>query len=319
VRPYFSFEAVKRGVLDVSGGLFGVSFRQMKGPPVWDPSVEGWEVLDHGRLLGRFYLDMHPRANKYKHAAEFPIRNGVAGQRLPEAALVCNLPGGTPGDPGLMDHEDVVTFFHEFGHLMHTMLGGAQEWVGLAPNRVEWDFIEAPSQMLEEWTSDPAVLASFARRYDTGKPIPAALVRQMVRAENFGRALQVRQQMAYARLSLSYYDRPPSAVNTDSIAQAVTRAYTLFPPVPDSHYQTAFTHLDGYSAIYYTYMWSKVIAKDLFSRFDRSDLLAPGPARRYRDAVLVPGGSAPAATLVERFLGRPFGFDAWRKWLETGD
>ena len=318
VRPYFPYQAVKRGVLEVASRLFGVTFRPMRDAPVWHPSVEGWEMLERGKLVGRFYLDMHPRPGKFEHAAHFGIRNGIEGMRLPESALVANLPGGTPGDPGLMSHEDVVSLFHEFGHLMHELLGGRQRWSGLSGVRTEWDFVEAPSQMLEEWTWDPAVLAGFARHHETGEPIPAGLVGQMKRASRFGRALNVRQQMVYARVSLAVYDRPPEQVNTDSIARAVTEAYTPFPPVPDAHFQTSFGHLDGYSAVYYTYMWSQVIAKDFFSTFDRSNLFTPGPAQRYRDAILAPGGSAPAATLVERLLGRPFEFDAWRRWLEEG-
>jgi thimet oligopeptidase len=315
VRPYLAYDAVKQGVLDVTARLFGVTFRRMREAPVWDPSVEAWEMLEGGRLAGRFYLDMHPRPGKYEHAAHFPIRTGTSDGALPEGVLVCNFPGGAAGDPGLMTHDDVVSLFHEFGHLMHTLLASHQRWAGVGGVRTEWDFVEAPSQMLEEWTWDPAVLATFARHHQTGKPIPADLVRQMRRASDFGRALDVRQQMVYARVSLSLYDRPAAQVDADSIITAVTRAYTPFPPIPETHFQTSFTHLDGYSAIYYTYMWSQVIAKDLFSGFDQRDLFAAAPARRYRDNILAPGGSAPADSLVKRFLGRPFTFAAWQEWL----
>ncbi|HET9038617.1 MAG TPA: M3 family metallopeptidase [Gemmatimonadales bacterium] len=317
-RPYFPYEAVKRGVLDLSSRLFGVTFRRVT-VPVWDPSVEAYEMFEGGRRVGRFYLDMHPRPGKYSHAAHFAIRSGVGRQDLPEGALVCNLPGGTPGDPGLMSHDDVRTVFHEFGHLLHAQLGGRGRWLGQSGVKTEWDFVEAPSQMLEEWIRDPAVLATFARHYETGEPIPAELVRQMNAAEAFGRALDVRAQMALARISLSVYDRPPAQVNTDSIVQAVSAAYLPYPPMSETHFQASFGHLVGYSAVYYTYMWSLVIAKDLFSGFDRANLLAAAPARRYREAILAPGGTAPAAVLVERFLGRPFSFDAWRRWLDSGD
>jgi thimet oligopeptidase len=276
-------------------------------------------MFEGGRRVGRFYLDMHPRPGKYSHAAHFAIRSGIGGQDLPEGALVCNLPGGTPGDSGLMSHDDVRTMFHEFGHLLHAQLGGRGRWLGQSVVNTEWDFGEAPSQRREEWIKDPAVLATFARHYQTGEPIPAALVEQMNRAESFGRALDVRAQMMLARVSLSVYDRPPAQVNTDSIVQAVSAAYLPYPPMPENHFQASFGHLDGYSATYYTYMWSLVIAKDLFSGFDRSDLLAAAPARRYRAAILAPGGSAPAAELVRRFLGRPFSFDAWQRWLEAGE
>jgi thimet oligopeptidase len=315
VRPYFPYERVKQGVLDLSARLFGVTFRRMQDAPVWDPSVEGWEMYEEGRLTGRFYLDMHPRSGKFGHAAHFRIRTGTTDGALPESALVCNFPGGDPDEPGLMDHGEVETFLHEFGHLMHSLLA-RQRWNGVSGVRTEWDFVEAPSQMLEEWSWDPRVLAGFARHYQTGEPIPGELVEQLDRATGFGRALDVRTQMSYARISLSLYDRPPAEVDTDSIVDAVTRLYQPIPPMPDTHMQASFGHLNGYSAFYYTYMWSLVIAKDLFSRFDRGDMLAAEPALRYRRLIMERGGSAPAARLVEDFLGRPFSFDAWRRWLE---
>ena len=317
VRPYFPYQRVKQGVLDLSARLFGVTFRPMKNPPVWHPSVEGWEMYENGRLAGRFYLDMHPRAGKYGHAAHFRIRTGTTDGALPESVLVCNFPGGDPGDPGLLEHGEVQTFLHEFGHLMHSLLA-RQRWNGVSGVRTEWDFVEAPSQMLEEWSWGPEVLAGFARHHESGEPIPAELAAQLERATRFGRALDVRTQMTYARISLSLYDRPPAQVDSDSIVDAVTRAYQPIPPMPGTHMQASFTHLNGYSAFYYTYMWSLVIAKDLFSRFDRRDLFAAEPAARYRRLVLERGGSAPAARRVEDFLGRPFSFEAWRRWLEEG-
>ncbi len=316
VRPYFAYDRVKQGVLDVTGRLFGVSFRAVKGAPVWHPDVECWEMLESGNQVGRFYLDMHPRAGKYNHAAQFGIRTGVRGRQIPEAALVCNFPGGDEGEPGLMTHDDVVTFFHEFGHLIHFLLAGRHQWVGVGGISTEQDFVEAPSQMLEEWAWDPRTLATFAKHYQTNEEIPAALVKQMKRASEFGKGSQVRRQMVYAKLSLSIYDRDPKQVDTDQMVKQLVSQYQPFPYVEGTHFQTAFGHLDGYSAVYYTYMWSLVIAKDLFSKFDRSNMLAQGVARAYRDQILAPGGSRPAAELVKNFLGRPFGFAAWQAWLK---
>ena len=185
--------------------------------------------------------------------------------------------------------------------------------------RTEHDFVEAPSQMLEEWMRDPATLATFAKHYQTHEPIPAAVVKQMNRANDFGKALGVRRQMVYADLSLSIYDRDPRKVDTTELMKGLVKAYQPFPYVEGTHFQCAFGHLDGYSAVYYTYMWSLVIAKDMFSMFDKSDLLSPGVARRYRDTVLAPGGSAPAAKLVENFLGRPFNFNAYQAWLNEAN
>jgi thimet oligopeptidase len=318
VRPYFSYDRVKQGVLDVTGTLFGVSFRRIKDVTVWHPDVECWEMLEEGKLVGRFYLDMHPRPGKYNHAAEFGIRTGVAGRQIPEAALICNFPGGIEGDPGLMSHEDVVTFFHEFGHLIHFLVAGRHKWVGIGGISTEQDFVEAPSQMLEEWAWDPATLATFARHFETGEPIPAELVEQMKRASEFGKGLTVRRQMVYAKLSLSIYDQDPKAVDTDALIKKLTKQYQPFPFVEGTHFQTAFGHLEGYSAVYYTYMWSLVIAKDLFSKFDKAHMLAAGVAKRYRDALLAPGGSRPASKLVEDFLGRPSNFAAWQAWLNEG-
>ncbi|MCA1558673.1 MAG: Zn-dependent oligopeptidase, partial [Acidobacteria bacterium] len=293
--------------------------RQVKDTPVWAKEVECYEMFENGKLVGRFYLDMHPREGKYSHAAQFGVRTGVAGKQIPEAVLVCNFPGGVEGDPGLMEHDDVVTFFHEFGHLLHTLFAGRHKWVGIGGISTEQDFVEAPSQMLEEWSWDVGVLQSFARHYKTNEPIPTALVKQMRRASEFGEGLRVRRQMVYARLSLSIYDREPGKVNTDALIKQITEQYQPFPFVEDTHFQTSFGHLDGYSAVYYTYMWSLVIAKDMFSRFDKTNLLSPGVAKRYRDNVLAPGGSKPAAKLVEDFLGRPFSFNAWQKWLNEGN
>jgi thimet oligopeptidase len=315
VRPYFPYQKVKQGVLDTSARLFSVSFKQVKNAPVWDPLVECWEIFEGGKLIGRFYLDMHPREGKYNHAAEFNVRNGVSGKQIPEATLVCNLPGADANDPGLMEYDDVVTFFHEFGHLIHTLFAGHRKWIGTSGIQTEWDFVEAPSQMLEEWTRDAKTLQTFARHYKTNEPIPADLVAQMNRANEFGKGLHVGAQMVYARLSLSVYDRPPAEVNTDALVKKIYTEYSPIPFVDGTHMQTAFGHLDGYSAIYYTYMWSLVMAKDMFSRFDRNNLLDPVPAMLYRKTVLEPGGSKPAAELLEDFLGRKPSFDAYQNWL----
>jgi Zn-dependent oligopeptidase len=319
VRPYFPYERVKQGVLDVTATLFGVEFKRVKNAPVWHPSVECYEMYDGGKLAGRFYLDMHPRADKYSHAAQFDVRTGVNGKQIPEAALICNFPGGDAKDPGLMEHSDVRTFFHEFGHLLHTMFAGHHDWVGIGGIRTEQDFVEAPSQMLEEWTWDPGVLATFAKHYETGVPIPAELVRQMKRANDYGKGLQVRRQMVYAQVSLSCYDRDPETLDTDALTREATQRYQPFPFVDGTHFQCAFGHLNGYSAVYYTYMWSLVIAKDMFSQFDHKNMLSPGVAKKYRDMVLAPGGSAPAAKLVESFLGRPFNNKAWTDWLNEDE
>ena len=319
LRAYLPYDQVKQGVLDIAAKLFSVEFRRVKDAPVWDPSVECYEMFDGGKLAGRFYLDMHPRDNKYNHAAQFDIRTGIEGRQIPEAALVCNLPGGEPGDAGLCEYNDVNTFFHEFGHLLHNMFAGHHKWVGTGGIRTEHDFVEAPSQMLEEWMKSPEVLAAFAKDPKTGKVIPAELVKRMNRANDFGKGLLVRRQMVYAGTSLACYDRDPAGVSTDQILTDLVKKYQPFPYVDGTHFQCAFGHLDGYSAVYYTYMWSLVIAKDMFSKFDKDHLLAPGAAKAYREAVLAAGGSKPAAQMVHDFLGRDFNEQAWKTWLDSDE
>jgi len=168
---------------------------------------------------------------------------------------------------------------------------------------------------LEEWAKDPKTLQLFAKHYQTKKPIPAELVAQMNRAGEFGKGLLVRRQMVYARVSLSAYDRSPEKVDLDKLVPQIEQEYLPYPSVEGTQMQNAFGHLDGYSAIYYTYMWSLVIAKDLFSQFDQSNLFTTETAQKYRQAVLEKGGSQPADTLVENFLNRKYDFTAYQNWL----
>jgi thimet oligopeptidase len=318
VRPYFEYGRVRDGVLEVTGALFGLEYRRLADAPTWHPEVEAYDVLEGGAPLGRIYLDMHPREGKYKHFAQFTLASGKAGERLPEGVLVCNFPRPAAGAPALLEHSDVRTFFHEFGHLLHHVLGGHVRWAGQSGVATEWDFVEAPSQMLEEWTWDPEVLARFALRVDSGSPIPPVLVRRMKAADEQGKGLMVRQQMFYAAVSLELHRRPPAGLDATRLAAELMERYTPFRHVEGTHFEESFGHLDGYSAIYYTYMWSLVIAKDLAAEFARAGLMDRATALRYRRAILEAGGSQPAARLVEGFLGRPSSFEAYRAWLDAG-
>jgi thimet oligopeptidase len=317
VRPYFEYGRVQQGVLDVTARLFGIDYRRVPDAATWHPEVEVFDVVEGEAVLGRIYLDMHPRDGKYKHYAQFTLAAGQRGKRIPEGVLVCNFPRPSPEAAALMEHGDVRTFFHEFGHLLHHVLGGHTRWAGHAGVATEWDFVEAPSQMLEEWVWDPGVLGAFGRHVDSGEAIPAELVRRMKAADEYGKGLMVRQQMFYAATSLELHRRDPAALDTTAVVAELLERYTPFRHVPGTFFQESFGHLDGYSAIYYTYMWSLVIAKDLFGPFQRAGLMDPGPARRYRKAILEPGGSKPAAELVEDFLGRPHGFEAYEAWLNA--
>jgi thimet oligopeptidase len=315
VRPYFPYGRVRQGILDTAATLFHVTFRQEEGAPAWDPSVETWQVLDAGKVIGRFYLDMHPRPGKFSHAEMMPVLDGVRGKQLPEAALLCNFPQSTAKDPGLMEYQDVQTFFHEFGHLMHMILGGQQPWAGISGISMESDFVEAPSQMLEEWIQSPQVLASFARHYQSGAQIPAELVLRMKRAAAFGRANWVAQQNSYSAISYDIYNAKPQDVDLDAIADRDTTKYTLYTTPEGGHMYASFGHLSGYSSAYYTYLWDKVIAEDFFEQFDSKNLLAGDAPLRYRRTVLEPGGSVSANDLVKNFLGRPQSTEALKRWV----
>ena len=211
-----------------------------------------------------------------------------------------------------MERQDVITFFHEYGHLIHGIMRGNTKW---ATGDLENDFIEAPSQMFEEWAKDPVILQRFARHYKTGEPIPTALAEKARASDEFGRALNVRQQMFYAAVSLDFYNRNPQGLDTDKLVAQLQEKYTPFKYVDGTHFQTAFGHLDGYSAVYYTYMWSLVIAKDMFTEFKKDGLTNPAVAAKYRETVLAPSGTKPAADMVHDFLGRPYSFQAYADWL----
>ena len=315
VRPYLPYARVQQGILDTAATLFHIQFRREEGVPAWDPSVETWQVIDAGKVIGRIYLDMHPRPGKYSHAEMMPVLDGVRGKQLPEGILICNFPRPTADDPGLMEYGDVQTFFHEFGHLMHMILGGQQPWAGISGISMESDFVESPSQMLEEWIQSPQVLATFAKDYKSGQPIPVELVLRMKRASAFGRASYISQQNGYTAVSYHIYAAKPQDVNLDTITDRDTRKYSLFTPLAGTHMYTSFGHLAGYSSAYYTYMWDKVIALDFFEQFDSNNLLAGDTPLRYRRTVLEPGGSVSANDLVKNFLGRQQSIDALKRWV----
>ena len=316
VRPYFTYDRVQQGILDTAAKLFHVSFKAAADAPVWDPAVSAWNVFDGGQLVGRIYLDMHPRDGKDKWFSSSPVVPGIKGRQLPEGTLICNFAGGKPGDPGLMQYDDVVTFFHEFGHLMHNILGGQQQWAGVAGFATELDFVEAPSQMLEEFFRDPMILRSFAKHYQTGEVLPLDLIDRMNRASAYGRAGWTQGQLFYSTYSLDVHDRAPETIDLDAILHEDYTRFNPYPFVEGNRMYASFGHLMGYTSNYYTYVLDKVIALDFFSQFDKSNLLGGEAAMRYRRAVLEPGGSKPGTELVSGFLHRQQNLEAFKKWMD---
>ncbi|HTX40934.1 MAG TPA: M3 family metallopeptidase [Acidobacteriaceae bacterium] len=315
VRPYFPYARVEAGVLATAEKLFQVKFRRVENPDVWNSAVGAWEVWDGTELAGRFYLDMHPREGKDKWFSAHPLIPGVRSRQLPEAALICNFPEPKEGNPALMQYSDVVTFFHEFGHLMHALLGGRQAWAGVSGISTEGDFVEVPSQMLEEFFRDPRLLATFAHHYETGDPIPAELVLRMNRAGAFGRADWVRTQLFYTTYSLETHRLDPAGLDPDALLESLYARFLPYAWIDGNRMYASFTHLVGYSSNYYTYLYDKVIALDFFSQFPRAELLDSPVAMRYRRAVLEPGGSMPGREIVHQFLGRSQSSDAFTAWV----
>jgi thimet oligopeptidase len=312
-RQYFAYDNVRDGILKLTEDLFGVDIRPWN-TPLWNPDVAAYEMVEGGRVIGRFYFDSHPRPGKYTHANMIPLRPGADGEP-PVAALVMNLPKGDHST-GLMEHSQVTTFLHEFGHMIHGMFGGHTRWLGQSGVATEWDFVEAPSQMLENWLYDYDTLAGFALDKD-GQAIPRELVERMNRARYFNLGLGDMTQLGYANISLQFHQNPVP----DDLGAATRQwrdQYAIIPAPEWVQFQDAFGHLNGYSAIYYTYRWSKVIADDLFTRFAAEGLRNPQTAVAYRRAVLDPGGTKPAAQLARDFLGRDVSLDAYRAELEKG-
>jgi thimet oligopeptidase len=320
VRPYFPYGQVEPGILRTAEKLFHVRFERDTEAEVWHPSVTAWRVFDAGsessnRQIGLFYLDMHPREGKDKWFSAAPLIPGIRGRQYPEAALICNFPGGKDGDPGLMQYSDVVTYFHEFGHLMHAILGGDQPWAGISGIRTEWDFVEAPSQMLEEFFRDPKLLAAFARHYETGEILPAETVQRMNRASAFGRADGIRTQLVYTSYSLDTHNTDPATLDLDAMLQSEYKRFSPYAWIEGNKMYASFGHLVGYSSNYYTYLFDKAIALDFFAQFDRENLLEGPAAMRYRRAVLEPGGGKPATELVQDFLGRQQSLEPFKEWI----
>src|SRR5256886_8257986 len=286
VRPYFPPAQAGRGVTATAATLFHVDIKPVAAVRTWHPSVTTYDVFDGQVRLGRIYLDMHPRAGKDKWFSTQPLAYGIHGRQLPEGVLVCNFAGGTPGDPGLMQYGDVVVFLHEFGHLMHHLIGSQNAFVGEGGFLVEGDFIEAPSQMLEEFFHDYGVLSSFARHYQTGEVLPPDLFTRMTRADAYGRASGQQRQLMYTAVSLDFHTLPPATLDFDAVYRRDFERFNTNAFVPGDHFWASFTHLNGYSSNYYTYVLDKVIALDFFAQFDPQNLLHGPAGMLYRQAGL---------------------------------
>ena len=319
IRPYLEYRTVRQAILDLNSELFGMRFAAVVHPERWHPSVESFDVTIDGAPAGRISLDMHPREGKNKWFFNAPLQLGVEGKQLPHSVLCCNFPDpASISGPALMEHQQVVTYFHEFGHLVHGIARGHVPYVRLS--RTEGDFMEAPSTFLEEWIYDHTVLSRFATHVTTGSKIPEELVARLRAARDFGRGLRLHEGLiGGARLSLALHDGSRPGGDPRAIATELEGEHSLLERLPGTSWPASWEHMNGdaYSAAYYTYSWSTAIAKDLHTAFG-DDLMDLGTARRYRDRILAPGGTKPAAELVCDFLGRPYDLRAFKAWLAPG-
>lgn len=308
VREYFEVNNVMSGLFQTTQSLFGLKFNEVKGASVWQPDARLFEVQRDGKLIGRFYLDLFPRDNKYTHAACFTVTKGKQtpqGYQLPTAVLLCNFNAPTPGKPALMSHAQVVTFFHEFGHVMHNLLTTA-ELSAQSGTSVKRDFVEAPSQILENWAWNYDALKTFAKHYQTGEVLPKTLYDKMWAARNVGSGIAASQQILYGTLDMTLHDKfdPNGPETTTDVVKRLQNQLTPYAYLQGTNMQAAFGHLTGYAAGYYGYMWSKVYAEDMFSVFEKNGVMDPKTGLRYRDLVLAKGGTDEEYNLVKNFLGR---------------
>lgn len=319
VKEYFELDDVLEGLFTITQTLFDVEYREVENPSVWHEEVRMFEVIKDGKLKGRFYLDLFPRDNKYGHAACFAIRYGKKaseGYKIPTAALVCNFPKPTDEKPSLMPHSQVRTFFHEFGHVLHHMMTTADLY-SQSGTHVSRDFVEAPSQIFENWTWNYDALKLFARHYETGEVLPRELFDKMLAAKNVGSGMSASGQVFLGTFDLTLHDKydPDSEKTTTDVLKEVQKEISLIDYVEGTHFHMAFTHLTGYASSYYGYLWSKVYSQDMFSVFDENGILDTETGKRYRDIILASGSSKDELELVKEFLGRDPNNEAFLKEL----
>jgi len=310
LKKYFPLDTVTEGLLQIYQGLLGLKFERNAEleKVAWHEDVRAYKVTDlaSGADVGYFYLDLHPRDGKYGHAACFGLQPAcqMAGKwQQPVAALVCNFAKPTAGKPALLEHGDVETFFHEFGHGMHQICSRA-ELAMFAGTRVERDFVEAPSQMLENWVWQPEALGRMSKHHETGEPIPAALMQALIDSRNANAGIFNMRQIMLASFDQAIHTA--ESVDTEAVFAQFTKDLMTVPATPGTNMAASFGHLaGGYDAQYYGYMWSEVYSADMFkSRFEAEGIFSPAVGACYRNEILAPGGSRDATESLRAFLGR---------------
>ncbi len=321
IREYFSMESTIKGCMAIYEELFSIKFVEEKSINGWHPDIKKYLIISEGKAIAAIYLDLFPRDNKYSHAAQFGLRRGRLitsdNYEAPVIALVCNFSKPTKDKPSLLSLNEVSTFFHEFGHGMHSCLTTARLG-GQSGTSVKRDFVETPSQMFERWLEKPEILNRFARHYETGKPMPVELINNIVKLNYFLKAFDTTRQIFYAM-----YDQ---AIHGKEVPESTTKLWdnmmldiTKYESPANTHFEASFDHLvSGYSAGYYSYLWSDVISADMFSRFEKEGLMNPELGKEYRVKVLSKGDSVAPDALVKDFLGRESNAQAFLESLNKG-
>lgn len=309
IKEYFPSQVVIDGMLDLFGGVFGITFEPVD-IPVWHPDVKAFKIKDKasGELVAYFYMDLYPREGKYKHAACFGLVEGEEKQdgtyQIPFVAIVANLNKPSGDTPSLLKHSEVETLFHEFGHVLHNALTKAK-YSAFSGTSVSWDFVEAPSQMLERWAWDPQVLKKISKHYQTGEALPDDLIKRMIAAKNFGAGGMYLRQDFFAQYDMSLHTADTTP-DTTKLYFELTKKIRGLPLTKGTIPQASFGHImGGYDAGYYGYLWSEVIAEDFFGEFKKNGIFNPETGLKFRREILEKGGTLDEEKMVENFLGRP--------------
>jgi len=317
LKKYFPLETVVSGMLDIYQRLLGLKFTEIDSPEVWHEEVSLHSVRDarSGLTLGYFFMDLHPRDGKYGHAAMWDLQPGSLdrhGRRQKAvAAMVCNFPQPSASAPALLEHRQVQTLFHEFGHVMHGLVSTANISSFYGTN-VERDFVEAPSQMLENWVWQEESLRLMSRHYQDNSSIPDHLLQSLVNSKKANEGGKSLRQMFFGTFDLTIHTM--AEADTMEVGRDIYRDLLGIERINGTNIGSTLGHLVGYSAGYYGYMWSLVFAQDMFdSRFNTEGILNPRTGMDYRNMILGPGGSVDATEMLKNFLGREPNQDAFLK------
>ena len=309
LKPYFSLENVRKGVFQVTEKLYGLQFKVLTDVPKYHEDVTVWEVTEKdGTHLGVLYMDFHPRESKRGGAwmTSYRTQKTVDGKRVaPVVSIVCNFTKPSANAPALLTFDEVTTFFHEFGHSLHGMLSNVT-YKSLAGTSVPRDFVELPSQIMENWAAEPEVLKMYAKHYKTGEVIPETLVNKLKKAGTFDQGFTTTEYLAASLLDLEYHSQTKDiTVDANAFEKAAMTKIGLIPSIIPRYRSTYFSHIfsGGYSSGYYSYIWSGVLDTDAFEAFKTTTLFNPEKAKLFRENVLEKGGTEDPMVLYKRFRG----------------